>query len=126
MQVVLELSDQEYRNALDLCEALGKPKKYENLVQIIKSVLNRNSFSIPTPLGSIDAWIGYPEEDGYRDIGLAFTPNIGGETIDLAYAKYDAESQKIVTKVFADIMIEDETSEFSFGEEDIKRAFPYE
>lgn len=79
MQVVLELSDQEYRNALCLCKVYGKPEKYENLVQIIKTILER-----------------------------------------------EVVCNKIVTKVFADIMTEDNTDEFSFWEEDIKRAFPDE
>ena len=127
MEIKFDLTEQEYQSAFRLCDTFGLKRSHEHLLWALKKIMFSQSFDIPMPLGTIIAWVDAPPPnlDVDAEIGIGFRTE-EGDFVDLASAKYNGKTKKIETKVFSDICSEDSTSNFAFGEKDIKKAFSAE
>lgn len=120
LKLEFDLTEQEYNNALRLCDIFGLPQSQENLLFAIKKIIVYHGLNIPMPLGEMTAWAS--QEDNGTEVGIGFVTT-EGDFVDLATALYDNKTKKIETKIFSDIFTEDATSKFAFGEKDIRKAF---
>ncbi|MBP3199282.1 MAG: hypothetical protein J6N21_20110 [Butyrivibrio sp.] len=120
LKLELDLTEQEYHNALRLCDIFDLSQSQENLLFVIKKIIINHGLHIPMPLGKMTAWAS--QEDNGTEVGIGFVTT-EGDFVDLATALYNNKTKKIETKIFSDIFTEDATSKFTFEEKDIRKAF---
>ncbi len=120
----ISLSDQEYENALRLCDAYGVPRSNDMLRALLKKIACDNLIPVPTPMGILEAWVNVPPRDNNEDteLGVALITNCG-EIVDLACAKYNSKAKTVEAKFFGDISLEEPTKEYAFNAEDVETTF---
>lgn len=124
MKIEIELTEQEFSQALQLCSATGYPSQEEYLKLILRRFLITHSFFMDTPMGELGAHIDISSDENENAIAISFLPEKGdGSTVNLARTAYKKKRGGIFTEVFEDITMTNATRQFVFKNKDVQEAF---